>query len=291
MKRFAYYPVLIVCLALGCDEKESEPLYPPEPHIESASLEFVESKFSHISADTLILKFKFRDGDFDLGLDAIDVDSPYHQLNFFAEKNGNLEPLVSQSLNYDLPLVINPNPGQSGKLVTYNRLKDITQNTPDFSCKEHYYDYVYLQREDESFIDDSYNITDTVSNNGNDIYEILDTFLIEKNKNHYNISVAYLSEQSDGSFDIFDWSSFNCITFDGRFFLLNDMAINFKAEAGPFIIQRLTRQTGLFSYSMASNGFKLLFGGKKIKIRFSIKDRALNQSNIIETNVIEIPTD
>jgi len=38
---------------------------------------------------------------------------------------------------------------------------------------------------------------------------------------------------------------------------------------------------------MLSTGFKALFGGKKLKLSIQVKDRALNRSNIIETDVLE----
>src|SRR5688572_16785347 len=45
--------------------------------------------------DSLAVSMSFKDGDGDMGLDGtLDVDSPYHAFNFFANDNGQLAPLI-----------------------------------------------------------------------------------------------------------------------------------------------------------------------------------------------------
>jgi hypothetical protein len=39
---------------------------------------------------------------------------------------------------------------------------------------------------------------------------------------------------------------------------------------------------------MTSRGFIILFGGKRIKLRMMIRDRALHESNVIETPVFQL---
>jgi hypothetical protein len=267
-----------------CDKPESEPVYPPEPFITTGKVIFIDPPAPDYAADTLVLEFDFRDGDFDLGLERTDIDSPHHYVNFFLEKNGNLEHVKTQNIgNY---LAVTPFPAQNGKLVTYKHALTLLAQPPSFNCTNYLNDFIYVAS--DKIIDASYNITDTVMANGNSVFMLRDTFLIERNVNHYNLEVDYYVENSNGGFDVFDWSQF-CTSFDARFFLLENMPIKFRSKNGPFSIYRSSKQTGSVRYAMASTRFKTLFGGKKVKLRFSIKDRALNQSNTLETDAIVIP--
>ena len=78
----------------------------------------------------------------------------------------------------------------------------------------------------------------------------------------------------DGVYDEFDWrrefGQFSCITFDGRYPPLNSE--DFERPLA-----------GSLSYSMISSGFLPLFGNDTLQLRIQIKDRALNISNIVES--------
>lgn len=104
----------------------------------------------------------------------------------------------------------------------------------------------------------------------------VDTLYFEINPDHYNIEVDFLVKNpTNGTFEEFDWTKEfnypNCgISFDGRFPIL------FKDRPGSPL-------EGTIKYGMGSLGFKALFSIKTLKLRVLIKDRALNQSNVIET--------
>jgi hypothetical protein len=105
---------------------------------------------------------------------------------------------------------------------------------------------------------------------------VKDTLYFQLNPDYHNITVEFLVKNSDGTFTEFDWREAfnypNCgISFDGRFPIL------FKDKPG-------TPLEGKIRYGMGSIGFKILFSTKTLKLRVQIKDRALNKSNIIETN-------
>lgn len=105
---------------------------------------------------------------------------------------------------------------------------------------------------------------------------ILDTLYFQLNPNHYNIFIDFLVKNNDGTFTEFDWRTAftypNCgIPFDGRFPILS------KDLNQPVPLE------GKIHYGMTSVGFKFQFSIKTLKLRIYIQDRALNQSNVIET--------
>jgi hypothetical protein len=270
---------------LGCDPDEPAQ-YSEIPFVKDATLEFIEGPDF---TDTLALTFYFRDGDFDMGLQPwspTDYETPFHYLNVFVLSNGTL--VKSETVNTDNKFIV-PVSQQTGRIATYERIKSSAVSAPAYSCYDYYYGDVYL--DDPNLADNTDNIVEV-----NSQFTILrDTFLIEVNPNHYNLDVEFLVEQPDGSFKIFDWSKdldwgkiYNCqYTFNARFPDLRDWSTDVKN--GPFQIERISKYSGELRYGMPSAGYKPLFKGKNIKIRLSIKDRALNESNVIESNVIKIP--
>jgi hypothetical protein len=105
---------------------------------------------------------------------------------------------------------------------------------------------------------------------------VKDTLYFQLNPDYYNITVEYLVKNANGTFTEFDWREAfnypNCGgTFDGRFPIL------FKDKPGAPL-------EGTIRYGMGSTGFKVLFSTKTLKLRIQIKDRALNRSNIVESN-------
>ena len=96
------------------------------------------------------------------------------------------------------------------------------------------------------------------------------------NENFYNILIDYLYEDANGEFLEFDWSGY-CITYDGRF-------PNLSGKSGPFTLRMDSRTKGQLTYRMSNLGFIPLFGDKRVKLRVHIKDRALHDSNTIETD-------
>ena len=103
-----------------------------------------------------------------------------------------------------------------------------------------------------------------------------DTIYVERNPDHFNFFLEFLIKEDDGSFRVFDPAlERNCAPrYYGRYFVLNT-----ARDIRPL--------EGELQYSLVS-GFRLLFRNEIIKIRIQIQDRALNKSNIIETDEIKI---
>jgi len=113
---------------------------------------------------------------------------------------------------------------------------------------------------------------------------IQDTIAIEYNPYYYNFEVG-LYVKEDGVFEEFDFRKELCrAPLGGRFPLLKDDFSNTKPLEG--VIQ----------YSIASTGLQTRFRNDTLKLTVRIRDRALNESNIIESeafvwNDIEVPVD
>jgi hypothetical protein len=252
--------------------------------IESHSTTFTPSD-SPAEPDIVRLSLSIVDGDFDLGVN--ELDSPYHQLTLFLENNNALESIIPASREVDGPgkaLVIQTT--KTGNVATYTLLRKKALQPLPFSCETYFYGYVLA--ESENIDPDASAITDTLMIDNREMIVLRDTFPFLANENHYNITVDFLVEQGDGTFEEFDFSEQMCTTFDGRFGFATALDVGEIMVDGPFVITRTGKARITLSYSMRSNGFSTLWQGKKIKLRVSVKDRAIHNSNVIETDPILI---
>jgi hypothetical protein len=281
-----------IILVAGCEKDEPE-IIPELPQIEFESLEFIEGS---TSIDSLRLTISFSDGNFDLGLQSFDGDlsPPYNTVNFFTLQNGVLQALASgvRIVNGDPKLFIEPTSTQTGKLTTYRKIVNELDGTATYACSD--YDAttpLWVNESDFEFIDLSYSILDTVVYSGTKAAVVQDTFLIEFNPNGFNITVDFIVEQPDGSYEEFDFRKEFCglTSFDGRFPLLEGMQTGQEITSGPFKIMATSGRAGKMIYTMNSAGFQYFFSNKNLKLRVSIKDRSLNESNVVETPPILIP--
>ena len=107
----------------------------------------------------------------------------------------------------------------------------------------------------------------------NYVVEEADTFYVQPNKYHHNYFVKYFVKKN-GVYTEFNWiTEFDPIcgeSFNGRYPLLGDPNRDKPLE-------------GKLKYNMSSAGFELLFRQDTLKLEIFILDRALNQSNTIET--------
>jgi len=103
-----------------------------------------------------------------------------------------------------------------------------------------------------------------------------DTVYVKRNIYHYNFLLYFLIKEDDGSFREFSPAlERNCAPpYHGRYFILNT-----AGDVRPL--------EGELQYNLVS-GFRLLFRNEIIKLRIQIFDRALNESNIIETDEFNI---
>ena len=117
-----------------------------------------------------------------------------------------------------------------------------------------------------------YTCTNYTTNHGFTGYEG-DTLYFQANEDHYNIIVEYLTKKN-GIWTEFDWETAfepQCTdSYNGRFPMLGDDNSDTPLE-------------GILRYGMTSAGFRFLFRNDTLMLRLRIKDRALNNSNIIET--------
>lgn len=239
--------------------------------------------------DSLILYIDFKDGDGDLGLDPQDpfyYADPYNYGDFFQiNKTGGFNTiqtlpgqLTTQVNNIPTTIIVDlldiPNPAD-GKLVFPRTRNNPSYSTlPMFSCADYEPKDFVIEGVDADVLDQFSTIKDTVFDQGRPYLLVFDTLYFEPNPNHYNITVDFLVKTDpnnpvpDLRFTEFDWRKEFCTTFDGRF---------------PVLSTSSSALDGNLKYAMESRGFKILFGGKTLKLRIQIKDRSLNESNTIET--------
>ncbi|HEY9007821.1 hypothetical protein [Ohtaekwangia sp.] len=271
--------LLFGVLILGVSACFSPPEYPNQPNINLAGLDFYAEQDA---LDSLVLSIDFRDGDGDLGLASDEISYPYHPRNFFLMNNGQLIPVPTTSPYTNIPPIIYLNENQQGKLVTNRALDDPTYAAKmppyvyPYTCNTYIFDTVYVEKGDEAIFDKTYNITDTLrsSNPQNkDLYAIKEIFYSQKNPNYDNITVDFIL--SDGK--ELDWETITGTqcgpSFDGRFPRLS-------SKTGPL--------EGTLRYSMKSEGIAIVLNSQSFKLRVQIKDRALNLSNIIETDYVTL---
>jgi hypothetical protein len=194
--------------------------------------------------DSLIVTFTFTDGDSDFGFNR---DNEAHYLPPYHFANFFLkntgEPVTSDK-------IVNYEIG-ADEVIRYSDRQyppyDTLPEMNDGAC------YYYFQMEPT----------------GSHIYFTL-------NEDHYNIFVDFFYEDVNGGFIEYDWFKQFCVSFNGR---VSDRA----GDDGPFTITMANSKRGELTYRMSSHGFKAIFGDKRIKLRIYIKDLALHNSNVIET--------
>ncbi|HYC87206.1 MAG TPA: hypothetical protein VEB86_18370 [Chryseosolibacter sp.] len=273
--------VVTLMAALGCDDEE--PRYPVEPFIDNVTLSFIKGPFPGAS-DQLLLDLHIRDGDFDLGTN--DVAAPYHPFYLFLDDHGSLVAVEVMPTEIDGEVIYNFDAQAAGTVGTFAQLRRTQENVIPYSCVD--YSYLKVLATPDLVDRATANVIDTLVIEGDEMWLVADTFQILHNENHYNLSVDFLVEQANGEFAYVDLMTLSCGTFHGRFFPLDDLTVGDLVLSGPFTIQRTARARAAVSYSMQSQAFNAVFFGKKIKVRVSVKDRALNNSNTIETEAVLI---
>lgn len=288
MRKLLALSLISACLT-QCDSGLENPNYPIEPSIRFSKISFIETPFV-ADLDTLKLTISYRDGDSDLGFRSSldtneDLEYPYHPYYCFLEDGtGDTTQVPVGIINHGSGayITIRPQLPISGKLVTdKTRLKTNYEFLPEFDlnkCNFYRSERIIIS---EDYIDDSYNTIETFEDEFGNKYHIVDEALLyAENENHNNILVEYYVKEGE-NFVEFDWLEAFCIDYNGRFPFLEKQ--RGTIEAGPFTIKAKTPWEGEITYAMVSTGFLPIFSTKEMKLRITIKDRALHTSNVLET--------
>jgi hypothetical protein len=289
MKNSLTMAVAIVML-LGCNNDPDEN-YPATPEIKFTAIRFLDSSEPGRRPDTLQLVFSFTDGDQDFGLDPADIQftsNPYHPKNYFQEDNGNVQIVSTNTImtsnndRYEILDIGNPN---SGKMVFPRTRKQAQYQTlPAYSCSDYTLtEYVILRATDKSVLDKNSRIIDSLQIDGLKYYRFTDTLMFTKNSSFYNIDVDYFVDEGNG-LEEFDIAKKYC-AYDFYARLPNTCSDNrcLSFHNGPFRVKMFSSQRGEITYNMAGLFFKQFINDKPIKLKVRIRDRALNESNVIET--------
>lgn len=269
---------------------------PPElsniPQIEFESITFKSINSTDIK-DTLILTINFKDGDGDLGLEKDLTDYPFNAINFYlGDIDGNTQPVGSFSIDLQtsnsavqilspviqLPAAVRPD----AKLISASTRSQLYYDTlpsypSEYPCANYAYrlDSVYVLENNASIFEGTYTPAKIIEATPQDIYVLYDYFYFKKNPLHYNIKVQFFIINNDESETEFDWEKELCVGFDGRFPVL------FEGDSKPL--------EGTITYKMTGKGFLPLLGGRTIRLRVQVTDKALNKSNVVESGPFLFP--
>jgi hypothetical protein len=273
-----------LALLTGCF---SPPEFSNVPDIKYYDIIFKEGA-SVSDPDSLILSLTFQDGDGDLGLGAEETDPPFHSTDYLIENNSDTLSLGTATRYSNLPPLIQVPNNAKGKLVTYRtRRKEINgvkvyENmlppyTYPYKCTAYRYDSIFISAEDTAIYDKKNHYLARVmhdSRNSNpDIYVLKDTFYYERNPLAKNIDIEFWIRLNNGTFERFEppINQNTCIT------------DNFFSARFPHLSETSSPVAGTLIYNMTTVGLVPYFGGKTIKLKVRVRDRALHTSNTIET--------
>jgi hypothetical protein len=253
---------IIAVVIFSCEEKVEEEDYPIEPVISFEDIRFIDVPgIDYLTPDTLKLIFSFTDGDADLGRDSSNpkfLASPYHVRSYFLKSTGATVPSTTDDLKQDLTKI------NKTELIRYkDRLIAPFDTLPPFALPFTCLNWGVL-----------YNTI-----------EATDTLYFRYNPDYYNLRVSFWVDNGNGTFEEFDFTKAFCSTYNSVFPSVDLGNLN----GTPFEIKLFSSKRGTITYKMRGNGFKLTFGGKKLKLRIMVKDNQLHASNEIETPEIIIP--
>jgi hypothetical protein len=293
MTKSAILLVTTLTIFIGCVDA---PEFDNAPQIEYNNLFLGKSPNG---LDSLVVSVSFKDGDGDLGFGTGPEvsDPPYHQIDFFANNNGSLQPIPStliqsfEGYSYrstgktpkrpsyyvhtpETPvgeLIALSSRADGFSLPPFVRPYDCLINEEAYLNEQLEPDTIFISSDAAYLIKDESKVVDILVRDGdpgNYFYAVVDFFYIRENPFHYNFKVEFLVKNNDGSFSPFDFRKEFCETYDGRF---------------PVISDDDRALEGIINYSMVSGGFVPTFSIKTLKLAITIYDKALNASNRVET--------
>jgi hypothetical protein len=262
MKKVTLY-FFVAALTFSCNENEKT--FPVEPHIKFESLSFAPSQLA-VAVDTLKLKFYFTDGDSDLGLPSSALE-PYNYRNYYFRSSGLRFTSSEDSFSDNFKRTLF---SKLPELITYKDKRSKALDTlPKFISPYSCTNWEIVRNQSGS-------VTDTV--------------YFQSNLNFYNLFVdCYVYSNGDWvQFDPKTLSAFPYCSegFYARIPLFKDITPS-NSDMYPFSLHLFSDKEGTITYLIMSFGIRSLFGGKKIKLKVRIQDRALHKSNEIETSEIQ----
>lgn len=249
MRKSAKYLFLLFILSLSSCFEREE--FTDIPSISFQDLRFIDTQ----STDSLILSFSFEDETADVGLSnsAFDLFPPFQIYDLIIDAEDSVITINQDSSTIAFPLYKAP-------VFIENVDGQIS--------------YVYFTDEKTLF-----STSDNRPAYSCDNYEIIqsDTFYIARNEFHYNFHITFEkrigNDYEELNFrEIFDNPDCSLGNFNGR--------IPFFDPDG---------KSGVFTYAMLSQAFRLAFLDNTIRARFYIYDRALNRSNEVITPDFTLP--
>ena len=253
-------------LVTSCFES---PKFDNVPHIEYRSIYFGLSKDPSLM-DSLVVELAFEDGDGNLGLDNNYRNEPFHEVDFFLTDGTQLTTKVRERYpdNTNNIAFLDVPPGASGKIV---RLGDLPGLPPN-SCDDYKTGKINVLPEDAGVFDNTYTV---VEKQDPTYYEVSGTFLVEPNENNKNIIVHffYANKENPQNPEDYTEQEWPCQNFNGRFQILSDDE---------------SALSGTLRYTMSSFGFSGVMSDKNWQLRFTIKDRDLNTSNEVSTQLFTL---
>jgi hypothetical protein len=229
---------------------------PPDelPIIPKISYNRVEFFDQPTGSDSLILYINFEDGDGDIGLRSTEDSYPYHPFNYIIDAERRLVYFGETDYKlpfYSVPLVLS---GGQFRPLEKEKLFSETDTRRPFNCEQ--YEVI------------KFNLDNTGTNTE------IDTFFIQKNPNNNNIYVDFY-RKVNGNYEFLDWANVFSSTGCGT---------NFNARFPIFDTDNLGKSlSGTLRYSMLSAGFGIVLKKDTFKLKVYIKDRALHDSNVIES--------
>lgn len=266
--------VLLCFLGVSISACFDPPIFNDEPEITYNKIQFKETPDVG-DFDTLILYIDFKDGNGDLGLNDNYLDEPFNDAYYYLynpiSPGDPLDTVRVITEIIDGYIVLDKQTGATGKLIT-----DRTKSEPGYnslpiydpnSCLNYSFSQILIPESDNA-IDDTYNIIDTLEDQFDNRYFLIEEALLyKKNIYHNNIYVKY-EVFENGEWKEFDWFAEFCIDFNGRFPVLTN-------QEGPL--------EGTIRYAMPNSSFLALFSVKTLRLKVSIRDRALNLSEEVTT--------
>lgn len=278
MNIYRYLLLALLCIAMGCEEGESD--YPIEPYIEFKTISY-EDGATEVDQDTITFKISYRDGDGDLGRSHENNSSPFNMFYAFTVDNGivSKHPLEPAGSNFTFALIVSSS-SPSQKVITKALRKDseipgIPEFNNETACEN------YVMTEIKPSLIGIMPLSSKEAENG--FY--YDTILIERNEYHYNIMIDFFIQEGDSEFVKWEVASEPFpVCLEGFYGI---MPIIDGKKRSEFFTVKGNRTTGSLTVELRSIGFRHEFANKKVKLRIQIIDNAQHKSNIVETDVLQ----